>query len=53
MHMLKKKLVSYVDKKKLGKKNVFILTTMHDEFQITKHQQFKSDVLTKIKSKVA
>ena len=28
-------LVSYIDKKKSGKKNVIVLTTMHDKVKIT------------------
>ena len=32
------KLVLYIDKKKSGKKNVIVLSTMHDNVKITKDQ---------------
>ena len=32
-------LVSYIDKKKSSKKNVIVLSTMHDNVKITKDQQ--------------
>ena len=32
-------LVSYIDKKKSGKKNVIVLTTMHDKVKITKDRR--------------
>ena len=31
-------LASYIDKKKLGKKNVIILSTMHDSVKVTNDQ---------------
>ena len=33
--------VSYIDKKKLGKKNVIVLTTMHDKVKVTNDQRKK------------
>ena len=32
-------LVSYIDKKKSGEKNVTLLTTMHDKVRVSRHQQ--------------
>ena len=37
-------LFSYVDKKKSGKKNVIVLSTMHDNVKITKDQRKKPSV---------
>ena len=37
-------LVSYIDKKKSGKKNVIVLTTMHDKVKVTKDQRQKPHV---------
>ena len=37
-------LVSYIDKKKSGKKNVTVLSTMHDNVKITKDQRKKPSV---------
>ena len=37
----KKMLVSYMDKKKSGKKNVLFLTTMYDEIRVSKDQRVK------------
>ena len=39
-------LVSYIDKKKSGKKNVTVLSTMHDNVKITKDQRKKPIVHT-------
>ena len=39
-------LVSYIDKKKSGKKNVIALSTMHDNVKITKDQRKKPSVHT-------
>ena len=39
-------LVSYIDKKKSGPKNVVVLTTMHDEVKVTKDIRRKPQVLT-------
>ena len=38
-------LVSYIDKKKSGKKNVIALTTMHDKVKVTNDQRCKPYVL--------
>ena len=37
-------LVSYIDKKKSGKKNVLILTTMHDSVKVSRDQRKKPNV---------
>ena len=37
--------VSYIDKKKTGKKNVVVLTTMHDTVRVTKDTIRKPDVI--------
>ena len=37
-------LVSYLDKKKLGKKNVIILTTMHNKVKVINDQQKKPHI---------
>ena len=37
-------LVSYIDKKKSGKKNVIILSTMHENVKVTKYQRKKPQV---------
>ena len=34
-------LVSYIDKKKSGKKNVVVLTTMHDDVGVTNDHRAK------------
>ena len=39
-------LVSYIDKKKSGKKNVIILSTMHENVKVTKYQRKKPQVHT-------
>ena len=39
-------LVSYVDKKKKGKKNIVVLTTMHTSVRVTKDQRAKPSVHT-------
>ena len=39
-------LVSYIDKRQSGKKNVILLSTMHDNVKITKDQQKKPSVHT-------
>ena len=39
-------LVSYIDKKKSGKKNVIILSTMHENLKVTKDQRKKPQVHT-------
>ena len=39
-------LVSYVDKKKAGKKNIVVLTTMHTFVSVTKDQRVKPNVHT-------
>ena len=39
-------LVSYIDKKKSCKKNVIVLSTMHDNVKIMKYQRKKPDVHT-------
>ena len=39
-------LVSYVDKKKSGKRNVVVLTTMHNSVSVTKDQRVKPNVHT-------
>ena len=39
-------LVSYVDKKKSGKKNVIILSTMHENVKVAKDQRKKPQVHT-------
>ena len=39
-------LVSYVDKKKAGKKNIVVLTTMHTSVSVTKDQRVKPNVHT-------
>ena len=38
-------LVSYIDKKKSGKKNIISLTTMHDKIKVTNDQRSKPQVL--------
>ena len=38
--------VSYVDKKKTGKKNIVVLTTMHTSVSVTKDQRVKPNVHT-------
>ena len=38
-------LVSYIDKKKSGKKNIIALTTMHDKVKVTNDQRCKLHVL--------
>ena len=38
--------VSYVDKKKAGKKNIVVLTTMHTSVSVTKDQRVKPNVHT-------
>ena len=38
-------LVSYIDKKKSGKKNIISLTTMHDKVKVTNDQRSKPQVL--------
>ena len=40
------KLVSYIDEKKSGKKNVIVLLPMHDNVKITKNQRKKPSVHT-------
>ena len=37
-------LVSYIDKKKSGKKNVIVLTTMHDKVRVTNDQRKKPHI---------
>ena len=37
-------LVSYIDKKKSGKRNVVVLTTLHDEVRVTKDERRKLDI---------
>lgn len=37
-------LVSCIDQKKAGKKNVIVLTTMHDNVSVTKNKRSKLDV---------
>ena len=37
--------VSYIDKKKTGKKNVVVLTTMHDTVRVTKDTIRKPDII--------
>ena len=37
-------LVSYIDKKESGKKNVIVLTTMHDKVKVTNDQQKKPHI---------
>ena len=39
-------LVSYVNKKKVGKKNIVVLTTMHTSVSVTKDQRVKPNVHT-------
>ena len=39
-------LVSYVDKRKAGKKNIVVLTTMHTSVSATKDQRVKPNVHT-------
>ena len=39
-------LVSYVDKKKSGKRNVVVLSTMHNSVSVTKDQRVKPNVHT-------
>ena len=39
-------LVSYIGKKKSGKKNVIILSTMHENVKVTKGQRKKPQVYT-------
>ena len=38
-------MVSYIDKKKSGKKNIVCLTTMHDRVKVANDQRFKSPVI--------
>ena len=38
-------LISYIDKKKSGKKNIIALTTMHDKVKVTNDQRCKLHVL--------
>ena len=40
-----KMLISYIDKKKSGKKNILALTTMYDTVRVSKDQRKKPDVL--------
>ena len=37
-------LVSYIDKKKSGKRNVVVLSTLHDEVRVTKDERRKPDI---------
>ena len=37
-------LALYIDKKKSGKRNVVVLSTLHDEVRVTKDQQRKPDI---------
>ena len=37
-------LVSYIDKKESGKRNVVVLSTLHDEVRVTKDEQRKPDI---------
>ena len=39
-------LVSYIEKKKRGKKNVVVLTTMHDKVKVTKVERRRRQVHT-------
>ena len=42
-------LVSYIDKKKTRKKNVTVLTTIHDKVKTTKDKRLKSEIHTTIR----
>ena len=37
-------LALYIDKKKSGKSNVVVLSTLHDEVRVTKDEQRKPDI---------
>ena len=37
-------LASYIDKKESGKKNVFVLSTMHDSVKVTNNQRKKPQI---------